>query len=129
MNAVSGHIRTTLRLEGLCLLVAAIMVYQHLDLSWSTFAWFFLAPDLSFLGYLAGSRIGALAYNSAHSSIGPLLTAVTGLMFDLPLCYAIALIWLAHIGFDRMLGYGLKYASGFGHTHLGLIGKQRARQA
>jgi hypothetical protein len=35
----------------------------------------------------------------------------------------IAMIWLAHIGFDRALGYGLKYASGFGFTHLGRIGK------
>jgi len=36
---------------------------------------------------------------------------------------AISIIWIAHIGFDRSLGYGLKYADGFGYTHLGLIGK------
>jgi hypothetical protein len=26
------------------------------------------------------------------------------------------MIWLAHIGFDRALGYGLKYSSGFDVT-------------
>ena len=30
----------------------------------------------------------------------------------------VALIWTAHIGFDRMLGYGLKDVSGFKKTHL-----------
>jgi hypothetical protein len=34
----------------------------------------------------------------------------------------IALIWANHIGIDRMLGYGLKYAEGFRFTHLGRIG-------
>jgi hypothetical protein len=28
------------------------------------------------------------------------------------------LIWLAHSGFDRMLGFGLKYPTFFGDTHL-----------
>jgi hypothetical protein len=32
-----------------------------------------------------------------------------------------ALIWLAHIGMDRMLGYGLKYSGGFKDTHLGRL--------
>ena len=33
--------------------------------------------------------------------------------------------WL-HVGLDRALGYGLKYPSGFGDTHLGAIGRRRA---
>jgi hypothetical protein len=39
-----------------------------------------------------------------------------------PIAGSVALIWLAHIGFDRALGYGLKYKAGFGFTHLGRIG-------
>ena len=35
-----------------------------------------------------------------------------------------ALIWAAHIGFDRALGYGLKYPTSFGETHLGRIGRR-----
>ena len=38
------------------------------------------------------------------------------------------MIWLAHIGIDRALGYGLKYSTGFGFTHLGRIGKERPRR-
>ena len=42
---------------------------------------------------------------------------------EAPLLLSISMIWLAHIGFDRTLGYGLKYSAGFGFTHLGRIGK------
>lgn len=34
---------------------------------------------------------------------------------------AVALIWLLHIGFDRAIGYGLKYPSSFKETHLGRV--------
>jgi hypothetical protein len=83
----------------------------------------FLAPDLSFLGYLAGPKAGAIAYNAAHSYIVPMALMTAGFGFAPPLVLAIAMIWLAHIGFDRALGYGLKYSAGFGFTHLGRIGK------
>ncbi|MEF9606012.1 DUF4260 family protein, partial [Paracoccus sp. PXZ] len=33
-------------------------------------------------------------------------------------------LWLAHVGFDRVLGYGLKLPSGFRDTHLGRIGRE-----
>ena len=42
---------------------------------------------------------------------------------DHRLAAAAGLVWLAHIGMDRLLGYGLKYDDHFQHTHLGLIGK------
>jgi hypothetical protein len=48
-----------------------------------------------------------------------------GFGFASPLTLSIALIWLAHIGIDRALGYGLKYSAGFGFTHLGRIGRQK----
>ena len=31
---------------------------------------------------------------------------------------AVGTIWFVHLGADRALGYGLKYATGFGDTHL-----------
>lgn len=89
------------------------------------FAVLFLAPDLSFFGYLAGPRIGGLIYNLAHSLIGPLMLAGVGLVMDNSLVTGVALIWLAHIGLDRMLGYGLKSSEAFGITHLGTIGRAR----
>jgi hypothetical protein len=32
---------------------------------------------------------------------------------------AVEPIGLAYVGFDRLLGYGLKYPLGFDYTHLG----------
>ncbi|MEN5145321.1 DUF4260 domain-containing protein [Brevundimonas diminuta] len=113
------------RLEGVALLAVAVLAYVRFGAGWELFALMFLAPDLSFFGYLAGPRIGALAYNLAHSLIGPLLLAGVGLLADQSLILALSLIWLAHIGFDRALGYGLKSPEAFGVTHLGLIGKAR----
>jgi hypothetical protein len=86
---------------------------------WSLYAWLFLSPDLSLAFYLAGPKAGAAAYNALHSSIGPLLLGLAGLTLGAAALGPIALIWLAHIGFDRAAGFGLKYASAFGETHLG----------
>lgn len=113
------------RLEGLALLAVAALAYGRSEQGWVMFAILFLTPDLSFFGYLAGPRIGALIYNLAHSLIGPLLLAGAGLLTDQGLVFGLSLIWLAHIGFDRALGYGLKSPEAFGVTHLGLIGKAR----
>lgn len=123
MNGTEGGVKIILRLEGVALLCAATAIYAHMGGDWRLFAILFLAPDLSFLGYAAGPRAGAFAYNLLHSTIGPVVLAGAALLWNLPLL-GIALIWAAHIGADRGLGYGLKYARGFSHTHLGRIGRQ-----
>jgi hypothetical protein len=122
-GATLGGVRIVLRLEGLVVLAAAVAAYTHLGAGWGAFAMLFLLPDLSFLGYLGGPRAGAIAYNAAHSYIGPVTLLATGLLGDMPALLALGLIWCAHIGFDRALGYGLKYSSEFGATHLGRIGR------
>jgi len=126
MNAATGSVRTWLRFEGLAVLVAAVFFYREQRLSWLLFAVLFLVPDLSLLGYLAGSRAGAVAYNVAHSYLLPLLLLIASLFAGHRVLTLYALIWMAHIGFDRMVGYGLKYPWGFGDTHLGRIGKAKA---
>ena len=78
----------------------------------------FLAPDLSMLGYLANPRLGSLVYNLAHTYFVPLVLAGIGLVASSHLCILLALIWAAHIGMDRLLGYGLKYPTAFKDTHL-----------
>lgn len=122
-GSVSGAPRLLLRAEGAGLLIVAGMLYGETGAAWWLFAVLFLAPDLSFLGYLAGPRAGAMAYNAAHSLVAPLALAIAGLLLPAIPPLALALIWIAHIGFDRLLGYGLKYQAGFGFTHLGRIGK------
>lgn len=123
-NAVSGGVRVLLRLEGLCILVASMWAYTKFGNGWGTFALFFLAPDLSFVGYLAGSRVGAIMYNLAHSLVGALAVLTVGFLLSAPIAVTAGIIWMAHIGFDRALGYGLKYSAGFKFTHLGVIGRE-----
>jgi len=124
-GAVDGGVRTLLRSEGLLLLIAAGGLYESIAVGWGLFALLFLVPDLSFAGYLLGPRVGALAYNMMHSTVGPLALAAVGAALHHHLVLALALIWLAHIGFDRALCYGLKHAQGFSFTHLGRIGRSR----
>ncbi len=107
-----------LRLEGLALLAAAAAVYVHRDYSLLLAAVLFLAPDVSFAGYAAGPRVGSLVYNALHTTVPPLALGAAGVVADVRPAVAIALVWLAHIGLDRLLGYGLKYPSAFRDTHL-----------
>ena len=119
----ANGLTTVLRIEGFALLIAALLFYAHRDFGWALFAALFLAPDLSFVAYLLGPKTGALAYNTMHSTLGPLCLGTFGIALAQPTMLAIAAIWLAHIGFDRALGYGLKYSDSFSHTHLGRIGR------
>jgi hypothetical protein len=128
-GAATGGVRTLLRLEGLALFIGMTLLYWVWDGSWWVYALLFLAPDLSFAAYLAGPKPGALVYNAAHSYLAPMALLTTGFATASPLVLSLGMIWLAHIGIDRALGYGLKYAEGFGFTHLGRIGKDRAGSA
>jgi len=124
-GGVTGGIKGLLRLEGLVVLAVASLAYGTMGGSWWIFAVLFLVPDLSMLGYLRGPKLGAALYNLGHSYITPLAFGAVA-MSQAPEYQIYALIWIAHIGFDRALGYGLKYSSSFGATHLGVIGKLRA---
>lgn len=122
-GATRGVPRLLLRLEGAVALAAALVAFAHLGGRWGWFAALFLAPDLSLLGYLATPRVGAVAYNAAHSYVGPALLALAAVWLGEPSLLSGAAVWVAHVGFDRALGYGLKYASAFGDTHLGRVGR------
>ena len=125
-GAATGGVRDILRWEGAALFAGMSLFFWISGASWLIYALFFFVPDLSFLAYLAGPRIGAGVYNAMHATIGPLLLVLGGLLLAEPMAGSIALVWLAHIGLDRALGYGLKYDAGFGFTHLGRIGKDAA---
>lgn len=127
MNAVTGNLRVMLRVEGLFVLMASAYAFYLQNYSWQTFALLFLVPDIAFSGYLFGSRIGSIAYNCTHSYISPISLNILGQTTKSDILYMISIIWFAHIGFDRALGYGLKYAEGFAYTHLGQIGKIKVK--
>lgn len=107
-----------LHFEGLGVLVGACVLYAHLGYSWVRFSIFILAPDVALLGFLVNNKIGAIAYNSVHTYVAPL--ALAGLLFATkqPEWFWIPLIWTAHIGMDRLCGYGLKYKVNPKQTHL-----------
>lgn len=115
------------RVEGLLVFVAGLALFWQLggDLPWWAAIALFFAPDLSFLAYAMGPRIGALVYNGVHIyGFGAALLAL-GLVAAIPLLAELGALWLAHSGFDRLFGYGLKSDEGFSVTHLGRIGKAR----
>lgn len=122
-ETVTKSVRVLLRFEGFAAFAAALAFYAKAGFPWQAFALLFLAPDLSMLAYLAGPRAGAVIYNLAHTYALALPLAVAGFIGigDASAVTAAGLIWIAHIGFDRMLGYGLKYPTGFADTHLGRL--------
>ncbi len=126
-NAASGGVRVLLRVEGLVVLVVSLLAYSSWGSGWGLFLLCFFIPDLSLLGYLAGPRSGAFIYNAAHSYVGALACLALGVFLATPWATIAGIIWVAHIGFDRALGYGLKYHDGFRYTHLGEIGRSKER--
>ena len=115
---VAGVPNLVLRAEGAMLLAASVAGYAQTGAGWGLFALLFLVPDVFMLGYLRGPRLGSVVYNVGHSTILPFGMIGLGLMLPGTRVLPVGLIWLAHVGFDRAVGYGLKYASGFKQTHL-----------
>ena len=107
-----------LRTEGIALLALSVLLYRVNGGSWLLFGALLFAPDLSMLGYLAGPKVGAAIYNAFHTYAMPAVVGALGMIFANPLMVAVALIWFAHIGMDRTVGYGLKYPTSFKDTHL-----------
>jgi hypothetical protein len=123
---VMGSVLTLLRLEGLAVAAVSAVLYARTGASWWLFAVLWLTPDLSMLGYLVNSCWGARSYNTAHTYVVPGVLAMSALLLDARALLPFALIWINHIGVDRLMGYGLKYSDGFGWTHLGRLGKRGA---
>ena len=119
---ISGGLKLLLRMEGLVLFAAGLAAFLYLKQSVWIFAGLFLVPELSMAAYFAGPKLGSIVYNIFHTTIGPLLLAIYGVLFGELFAQVLASVWLAHIGLDRAIGYGLKYATDFMDTHLGRIG-------
>jgi hypothetical protein len=113
--------RVLLRLEGLAIVAAAVALYFHEDFGWILFVALILAPDLSVAAYALGPKVGAIAYDAVHTEIVPVALGTLGVLAGSSSATRLALIWLAHIGADRLLGYGLKYPTAFKDTHLSRV--------
>ncbi|MGA7522318.1 MAG: DUF4260 family protein [Acidobacteriaceae bacterium] len=110
-----------LRLESLLVLSASVVVYRMaFHGPWWLFAVLFLVPDLSLAGYAAQGRalFAAVVYNTAHNYILPAVMGLAGGWWGNLRAEQLAAIWIAHIAFDRVLGFGLKFPEGFKPTHI-----------
>ncbi len=124
-RGATGHVSLLLRGEAVATLIASCAAFEVLDGRWWWFFSLFLLPDLSMLGYLRGPRWGAILYNLGHNLLHPTIFVAAGLAAHKPNLVAIGLIWIAHIAFDRALGFGLKYPTAFGDTHLKQFGRAK----
>lgn len=125
--ARSSPVQWLLRIEGLAMAAISAALYARTGASWWLFAALWLVPDLSMLGYLGDRPCrAARIYNAFHTYTVPMVLALAGLLVHGQLLVPVALIWINHIGVDRVLGYGLKYGDGFGYTHLGRLGAHKA---
>lgn len=119
---VVGKPRFFLQLEGVVILIASLSLFASTRQPWWWIPALLFAPDFFMAGYARSTRLGAMTYNIGHTYLLPVMVALYGLHGHRPLVLGVGLIWLAHIGMDRLLGYGLKYDDNFQHTHLGNIG-------
>lgn len=112
------------RVESAAVAIAIIVGMVVMDFGWWWLLALFLAFDLSALGFLANSKVGALFYNAVHNYAGPALMVLIYFATDLRWVGLVAMAWGFHVAVDRALGYGLKHDDDFQHTHLGWIGKR-----
>ena len=120
-GAVTGLPRVWLRLEGLTGLAAGVAIYLAGGGSLLWILPLFLAVDISMVGYLGGPRLGAVLYDLAHNwAIGLAVLGASVVLASTPLLLAGAIL-VAHVGLDRLAGYGLKYPTAFADTHLGSL--------
>lgn len=118
MSESAISIRNFLRLEGALVAAVAAYFYAQSDASWWLFALLVMAPDISMVGYVKDRELGAKCYNAGHTYIAPAILWLVLSTLNVELAGPLALIWIVHIGADRLLGYGLKYPGSFKQTHL-----------
>lgn len=115
MNKILLHI------EGLAVLLLSIYLYSYFQFNWVLFLVLLFAPDVAMVGYFINRKVGAVLYNIIHTYTLAILIIGCGWLLSHDLVLALGLILSAHIGMDRMVGYGLKYTTNFKDTHLNRV--------
>jgi len=110
-----------LHMEGSIVFALCIYFYFSLGFSWITFLVFLFTPDISALAYLKNNKVGSTVYNLFHTYCLPMALLLYGVVANNDIVLMMSLIWIAHIGMDRMFGYGLKYPTKFQDTHLNRV--------
>lgn len=121
---VKGAPLVWLRLESGFVFILSILLYSRTGTAWWHLVALLLTPDLAMAGYWLNARLGAALYNVAHSYTVPIGLIGIAVVTGQTTWTSSLLIWTAHLGMDRVLGYGLKYPVSFQSTHLGRLGKR-----
>lgn len=116
--------KNLIRVEEAFFVVLTIYLFTLLDYAWWWFALLFFAPDLTFIAYAAGPKVGGIAYDLLHHRGLLIGFYILGSLLTIQPLQLIALVFLAHSSLDRVFGYGLKYLDSPDHTHLGMIGRE-----
>lgn len=119
--------KNLLRLEEAGIFMLSVYVFSTLDFTWWWFPALLFLPDVGMFGYLHGAKLGAFFYNLFHHRLTATFVCILGYIVENEIWLLAGIILFAHISFDRILGYGLKYNDSFQHTHLGMIGKKTQR--
>ena len=110
--------RALLHLEGAVVAGVAVTLYLWAGHPWWLLLALALVPDLAMVAYALGPRVGAIAYDVAHTYALAMPLAAFGVVADVDVAVQVGLVWSAHIGVDRAVGYGLEYPTRFEDTHL-----------
>jgi len=111
-------VKKILHLEGLAFFLIALFFYYQLEGNWLLFIALLFTPDISMIGYLKDKKLGAILYNIVHNYVLSIAIILIGILFKNTFIVQLGIILLAHVGLDRLLGFGLKYPSNFKDTHL-----------
>lgn len=105
---------------GVAAVALAIYVVVSRHAAWWPLVVLAIAPDATLLfGFRPGLQRGQLDpravpfYNAVHRLWAPAALALIALVFGLGAWVAAGLAWIAHIAFDRSLGFGLRTKEGF----------------
>ena len=117
------NMKYIIQLEELALMAPGIsgLSFSGFDFSWWVWTLLFMSPDISFFAYLGGMKVGTFTYNILHHRGVAVVVGLSGFFLGQNILLLIGLILYTHASFDRMLGYGLKFTSGFKHTHLNMM--------
>ncbi len=115
--------KSLLKLEELFMFGLSILFFSNLGFVWWLFPALLFTPDLSMIGYLGGTKLGAIIYNFIHHKALGVGIFILGIILASQPWQLAGLILFGHSSMDRVLGYGLKHSDSFQHTHLGMIGK------
>lgn len=120
--------KNLLKLEelGMCLVALYFIYLLSMPISLWMYILLFFAPDIGMVGYLINTKVGAFTYNLLHHKGIAALLMILGMFIANDYLLVAGLLMFAHASFDRILGYGLKYADSFSNTSLGFIGQKKS---